>query len=127
MAHDILIVDDEADIRMLIAGVLTAEGYATRAAGHSGEGLAAIQARQPRADQRCAGLGQGGCRAPAARALSPGSGTLCPGQLRDDASGSARDRAVRLRGEQQWGVAEGRHLRARAWWDLVPRRGRRYA
>ena len=32
MAHDILIVDDEADIRMLIAGILKDEGYATRQA-----------------------------------------------------------------------------------------------
>jgi two-component system, NtrC family, nitrogen regulation response regulator NtrX len=47
MAHDILIVDDEADIRMLIAGVLKDEGYATREAADSGEALAAIQARQP--------------------------------------------------------------------------------
>jgi two-component system nitrogen regulation response regulator NtrX len=47
MAHDILIVDDEADIRMLIAGVLKDEGYATRDAADSAEALAAIQARQP--------------------------------------------------------------------------------
>jgi two-component system nitrogen regulation response regulator NtrX len=47
MAHDILIVDDEADIRMSIAGVLKDEGYATRDAADSGEALAAIQARQP--------------------------------------------------------------------------------
>jgi two-component system, NtrC family, nitrogen regulation response regulator NtrX len=47
MAHDILIVDDEADIRMLIAGVLKDEGYATRDAADSGEALLAIQARQP--------------------------------------------------------------------------------
>jgi two-component system, NtrC family, nitrogen regulation response regulator NtrX len=47
MAHDILIVDDEADIRMLIAGVLKDEGYATREAGNSSEALAAMQARQP--------------------------------------------------------------------------------
>jgi len=47
MAHDILIVDDEADIRMLIAGVLKDEGYATRDAADSTEALAAIQARQP--------------------------------------------------------------------------------
>jgi two-component system, NtrC family, nitrogen regulation response regulator NtrX len=47
MAHDILIVDDEADIRMLMAGVLRDEGYATRDAADSGEALAAIQARQP--------------------------------------------------------------------------------
>jgi two-component system nitrogen regulation response regulator NtrX len=47
MAHDILIVDDEADIRMLIGGVLRDEGYATRDAANSAEALAAIQARQP--------------------------------------------------------------------------------
>ena len=47
MAHDILIVDDEADIRMLIAGVLKDEGYATREAADSEEALAAIHARQP--------------------------------------------------------------------------------
>ncbi len=47
MAHDILIVDDEADIRMLIAGVLRDEGYATRDAGDSSQALAAIQTRQP--------------------------------------------------------------------------------
>src|SRR3981081_4434780 len=47
METAILIVDDEADIRMLIAGILKDEGYATREAGDSGGGLAAIQARQP--------------------------------------------------------------------------------
>ena len=47
MAHDILIVDDEADIRMLIAGVLKDEGYATREAADTVQTLAAIQARQP--------------------------------------------------------------------------------
>jgi two-component system nitrogen regulation response regulator NtrX len=47
MAHDILIVDDEADIRMSIAGVLKDEGYATRDAADSAEALAAIHARQP--------------------------------------------------------------------------------
>ena len=47
MAHDILIVDDEADIRMLIAGVLKDEGYATREAADSDETLRELQARQP--------------------------------------------------------------------------------
>jgi len=47
MAHDILIVDDEADIRMLIAGVLKDEGYATREAADSDETLHELQARQP--------------------------------------------------------------------------------
>ena len=30
MTHDVLIVDDEADIRMLIGGILEDEGYSTR-------------------------------------------------------------------------------------------------
>jgi two-component system, NtrC family, nitrogen regulation response regulator NtrX len=47
MAHDILIVDDEADIRMLIAGVLKDEGYATREAADSAQAVAVIHARQP--------------------------------------------------------------------------------
>src|SRR4051794_10127743 len=47
MAHDILIVDDEADIRMLIGSILRDEGYATREAADSEEALAAIQTRQP--------------------------------------------------------------------------------
>ena len=32
MAHDILIVDDEPDIRSLIEGILQDEGYETRSA-----------------------------------------------------------------------------------------------
>jgi len=47
MAHDILIVDDEADIRMLIAGVLRDEGYATRDAANSTEAMQELRARQP--------------------------------------------------------------------------------
>src|SRR5215467_7210743 len=47
MAHDILFVDDEADIRMLIAGVLKDEGYATREAADSTEALQELSARQP--------------------------------------------------------------------------------
>jgi two-component system nitrogen regulation response regulator NtrX len=47
MAHEILIVDDEADIRMLIAGVLKDEGYATREAADSAETIAELKARQP--------------------------------------------------------------------------------
>ncbi len=47
MAHDILIVDDEADIRLLIAGVLNDEGYATREASDSAQALAVIHSRQP--------------------------------------------------------------------------------
>src|SRR5438874_9522077 len=47
MTTDILIVDDEADIRMLIAGVLKDEGYQTREAGNSAQALTAIRSRQP--------------------------------------------------------------------------------
>jgi two-component system nitrogen regulation response regulator NtrX len=47
MAHDILVVDDEADIRMLICGVLEDEGYETRQAADSTEALAAIRSRLP--------------------------------------------------------------------------------
>ena len=36
MANDILIVDDEADIRDLVAGILDDEGYKTRTARDSG-------------------------------------------------------------------------------------------
>ena len=44
MASDILIVDDEADIRELVAGILQAEGYLTRVARDSDDALAAITA-----------------------------------------------------------------------------------
>jgi two-component system nitrogen regulation response regulator NtrX len=47
MAHDILIVDDEADIRLLIAGILRDEGYNTREAANSDGALEAIRARRP--------------------------------------------------------------------------------
>src|SRR5947207_7268517 len=47
MALDILIVDDEADIRELVAGILQDEGYDTRTARNSDEALAAIANRRP--------------------------------------------------------------------------------
>ncbi len=47
MARDILIVDDEADIRLQIAGILADEGYATREAADSDAALAALAQRQP--------------------------------------------------------------------------------
>ena len=47
MATDILIVDDEADIRELVAGILSDEGHGTRTAKNSDETLAAIEARRP--------------------------------------------------------------------------------
>jgi len=47
MAHDILIVDDESDIRLLIADILKDEGYETREAVNSSEAIVAIRARRP--------------------------------------------------------------------------------
>src|SRR5579862_1886155 len=47
MATDILVVDDEADIRDLVSGILTDEGYAVRTAPDSAAALAAIRARKP--------------------------------------------------------------------------------
>ncbi len=47
MALDILIVDDERDIRDLVAGVLGDEGYECRTAAESSGALAAIDERRP--------------------------------------------------------------------------------
>src|SRR5215469_3483873 len=47
MASDILIVDDEADIRELISGILEDEGHKTRLAKDSDEALRAIEERRP--------------------------------------------------------------------------------
>ncbi len=47
MALDILVVDDEQDIRELVAGVLEDEGYETRGAADSDAALEAIATRRP--------------------------------------------------------------------------------
>ena len=47
MASDVLVVDDEADIRELVAGILSDDGYAVRTASDSESALAAIRARRP--------------------------------------------------------------------------------
>jgi len=47
MSADILIVDDETDIRELVAGILEDEGHRTRTAGSSDDALGAIEARRP--------------------------------------------------------------------------------
>ena len=44
---DILVVDDEADIRDLVAGILEDEGYSVRVAADSEAALAALRARRP--------------------------------------------------------------------------------
>jgi two-component system nitrogen regulation response regulator NtrX len=47
MAHEILIVDDEPDIRTLIEGILSDEGYETRQAHNSDSAIAAFRQRRP--------------------------------------------------------------------------------
>jgi two-component system nitrogen regulation response regulator NtrX len=47
MAHEVLIVDDEADIRMMITGILEDEGYACRSAATSEAALEAVRTRVP--------------------------------------------------------------------------------
>ena len=47
MAAEILIVDDEADIRELISGILNDEGYETRVAADSAAALREIRVRRP--------------------------------------------------------------------------------
>ena len=47
MSADILIVDDEADIRDLVAGILQDEGYKTRTARNSDLAIAAVEERRP--------------------------------------------------------------------------------
>jgi two-component system nitrogen regulation response regulator NtrX len=47
MASDILIVDDEADIRELVAGILDDEGFSTRTARDSDTALAEVTNRRP--------------------------------------------------------------------------------
>ena len=47
IAPEILVVDDEEDIRDLIAGILHDEGYETRVAGDSDGAIAAVRQRRP--------------------------------------------------------------------------------
>ena len=47
MPHDILIVDDEKDIRMLTAGILEDEGYQTRQAHDSSSAIESMESRSP--------------------------------------------------------------------------------
>lgn len=48
MASDILVVDDETDIREIVSGILSDEGHETRMAHDSDSALAAISDRVPR-------------------------------------------------------------------------------
>ena len=47
MALEVLVVDDEADIRELVSGVLEDEGYSVRTAADSTQTLDAIEERRP--------------------------------------------------------------------------------
>jgi two-component system nitrogen regulation response regulator NtrX len=47
VAHEILIVDDEPDIRLLVDGILRDEGYDTREAGTAEAAVAAFRVRRP--------------------------------------------------------------------------------
>jgi two-component system, NtrC family, nitrogen regulation response regulator NtrX len=47
MAAEILIVDDEADIRDLVAGILQDEGYVARTARNSDDALTSVATRRP--------------------------------------------------------------------------------
>jgi two-component system nitrogen regulation response regulator NtrX len=48
MPAEILVVDDEADIRELVGGILQDEGYAVRTAGNSTDALNAVRVRAPK-------------------------------------------------------------------------------
>jgi two-component system nitrogen regulation response regulator NtrX len=47
MALEVLVVDDEADIRELVSGVLEDEGYSVRSAADSNQTLDAVEERRP--------------------------------------------------------------------------------
>ena len=47
MTDDILIVEDEEDIREMIAGILSDEGYEVRKSATSDEALLSVKARKP--------------------------------------------------------------------------------
>ena len=47
MKHDVLIVEDETDIRMMIAGILEDEGYTVRQAATSEQAIESIRSRLP--------------------------------------------------------------------------------
>ena len=68
MAHEILIVDDEPDIRLLVEGILRDEGYETRQAGDVGRG----DRRLPYPPARRWSCSTSGCKARS----STGSGIL---------------------------------------------------
>src|SRR5919106_1382920 len=79
MAHEILIVDDEPDIRAQIEGILTDEGYETRQAHNSDTALVGVSQ----------GIGQ--LRAAIERVAPTGSRVLITGP-----AGSGKEVAARM-------------------------------
>jgi CheY-like chemotaxis protein len=78
MAHDILIVDDEADIRELVAGILEDEGYATRAPPNDAdEALAAIARAGRNCGARHLAAGKPARRPAAARIIKARASRSC--------------------------------------------------
>ena len=67
MANDILIVDDEADIRDLVAGILDDEGFTTRTARDSDSAL------QPRSRSAARAFSRSARRAPRASRTPSGA------------------------------------------------------
>ena len=54
MSIDILVVDDEEDIRELVSGILEDEGFSPRTAAEATSALAAVRDRLPSCgDPRC--------------------------------------------------------------------------
>jgi two-component system nitrogen regulation response regulator NtrX len=74
MSADVLVVDDEVDIRELVAGILEDEGYAVRVAADSDQALAACGPASPRCWSWTSGCRAGHGRAGVARhGQGPGS------------------------------------------------------
>ena len=120
MAADILIVDDEADIRELVAGILQDEGYTTRTARDSDDALAQVASApaEPRLSRHLA-AGQPARRAAIARCDEGAASRIAGGddfRPRQHRDRGRRDQAGRLRlhREAVQGRPAGAGRRARA-------------
>ena len=60
MPTEILVVDDEQDIRDLVGGILEDEGFSVRTAGNSNDAINAVRTRAPKLvgilTARCTGV-----------------------------------------------------------------------
>src|SRR5258707_68511 len=121
MTNDILIVDDEADIRDLVAGILDDEGFATRTARDSDSALAEIANRRPHPDRRALRLGQGIGRTHVAQRVRSRRRTIRRHQRRGDYAGAHGSRAVRYRAIQWRTSTQGRRPGRGPWRNAVYR------